>query len=167
MATDDTLIHWDADQAKLPAADYATRDVTADEIPVLDYDDAASPNEYALFVGVMPGQYDGSTALTVKFGWKFTTYVGSQTCDWEISWCRVDDDTQSIESLTFATAQVVLATEASAVGELDYAEINFTNAQADGIQPGEMFVVKVLRDATGGTASPGDAELAFVEVDLQ
>ena len=165
MATGDTLVTFDAAAGIPPPSSFATFDVTAAGHVVLDFDDSTTESVY--FEGVMPGQYDGSTALTVVLGWKFSTYVGSQTCDWEVSWYRVADDADSIESYTFATAQTTLATEASATGELDYASINFTNAQADGIQPNETFVLKVARDDTGGTASPGDAELAFVEIKLQ
>lgn len=165
MATGDSLVAFTAACAHLPSSNYATFDLTAAPNPVLDFDDTTTESAY--FIGVMPGQYDGSTALTVVLGWKFSTYVGSQTCDWEVSWYRVADDADSLESYTFATAQTTLATEASATGELDYASINFTNAQADGIQPNETFVLKVARDATGGTESPGDAELAFIEIKLQ
>jgi len=42
-----------------------------------------------------------------------------------------------------------------------------TIGTSDGVQPSEFFKLKVTRDATGGTASPGDAELFFVEVQLQ
>jgi len=165
MATGDTLVVFTPLHALPPTSNAATFDATAAGDLVLDFDDATT--ETAYFVGVMPGQYDGTTALTVVLHWKFTTFVGSQTCDWEVAFYRVADDTDTIETFTFATAQTGLATEASAAGELDYASINFTNAQADGVQPNERFVLDVTRDATGGTASPGDAELASVEIKLQ
>lgn len=166
MATGDTLIAFTAASAHLPASNPAGQDQTATAlIPCLDFDDSTS--ETAYFLALMPGQYDGTTGLTVVLSWKFTTFVGSQTCDWEVSFYRIADDADSANAYTFATAQTVLATEASADGELDYASINFTNAQADGIQPNEWFVMRVVRDATGGTASPGDAELIGAEIKLQ
>jgi len=165
MATGDSLIQFLPHGSVPPSSNFATLDLTAAPVPILDFDD--STTETIFFIGVMPGQYDGTTALTVVLGWKFTTFVGSQTCDWEVSFYRVQDDTDTIESFTFATAQTKLSTEASATGELKYETINFTNAEADGLQPNEYFVLRVVRDATGGTASPGDAELAFVEIKLQ
>ena len=162
MAAGDPLISFTAAHYTPHETTPATFNQSLDNVGVLDFDDAT--DEYAYFLGVMSGAYDGTSAIDVVLGWKFSTYVGSQTCDWEAAWCRVDDDGQSIESLTFATAQVVLATEAGTTGELDYATIAFTNAQADGIQPNEMFVLRVMRDSSGGTASPGDAELAFINV---
>lgn len=145
-----------------PTTDFPSIDFTAAPFPILDYDDGT--DETSFFAGWIFGQYDGSSALTVTLAWKFTTFVGSQTCDWEVSFYHIADDVNSVEAFTFAAAQTVLATEASATGELDYATIAFTNAQADGIQPNSLFVLRVVRDASGGTASPGDAELHVVEV---
>jgi hypothetical protein len=165
MASGDTLATFEPAHGIPPTSNGATLDQTGLDALVLDFDDSTSETIY--FTGIMPGQYDGTTGLTVVLHWKFTTFVGSQTCDWEVSFYRVADDADSYESATFAAAQTVLATEASLTGELDYASINFTNAQADGVQPNERFILRVVRDASGGTASPGDAELAGVEIKLQ
>ncbi len=165
MASGDTLIAWQATAAHFPTSNAATFDTTGAGLPVLDFDDGI--DETAYFAGVMPGHY-GSQALTVTLAWKFSTFVGSQTCDWEVSFYRVADDADSVESYTFATAQTAIITEASATGELDYGAINFTHAQADSVAKNEFFVLRVTRDASGGTqGSPGDVELAFVEVKVQ
>ncbi len=143
-----------------PATNFASFDTTAAPYPVYDFDDGVDEKIYAL--GFMTGNYDGTSDITVLLPWKFTTFVGSQTCDWEVSFYRVADDLDSIDSYTFAAAQTLIASEASATGELDYASITFTNAQADGIQPNEYFVLQILRDASGGTqGSPGDTELGM------
>lgn len=164
MASGDTYAVFVAQDAFGPSSDFAIPDLAATTlIPVLDFDDSTTKTAY--FLGVMPGTYDGSSGLTVTLGWKFTTPGSSQTCDWEVSFYRVADDADSVAAYTFAAAQTVLATEAGTSGELDYADVTFTNAQADGIQPNEMFILRVVRDATGGTASPGDAELFFAEVE--
>ena len=148
-----------------PSTNYATHDTTAANFPVYDFDD--STDETMQWLCLMPGQYDGTSSLKVVLPWKFSTYVGSQTCDWEAAFYRIADDADSIESFTFATAQTVVDTEAGASGEVSYAEITFTNAQADGIQGGELFVLKVTRDASGGTqGGPGDVELTYPIVEL-
>lgn len=162
MASGDTLCKIHPWYGHPPASNQATKDETAAPDPVLEYDDTTTETMY--FKDLMPGQYDGTSGLTVVLHWKFATYVGGQTCDWEVSFYRIADDADSIESYTFATAQTTLATEATASGYLDYASITFTNAQADGIQPNEEFALRVVRDATGGTATPGDAQLAFIEI---
>lgn len=164
MAAGDTLTAASALGAHFPTTNYPSLDFTAAPDPVLDFDDTTS--ETAYWKLMMPGQYDGTSALNVILAWKFSTFVGSQTCDWEVSFYRIADDADSIEAYTFATAQTATPTEASATGEVDYATIAFTNAQADGIQGGEWFILRVTRDATGGTASPGDAELFGVTVEL-
>jgi len=164
MASGDTLATLNPNASMPPASNPASISTTGADLLVLLYDDATTESRYWSFK--MPGQYDGTSALTVELEWKFLTYVGSQTCDWEVSFYAVADDTNSIDSLTFATAQAVLATEAGTAGEVDYATIAFTNAQADGIQPNERCIVKIARDATGGTASPGDAELLGAEIRL-
>lgn len=137
----------------------AVRSNTGAGFPVWTFDDATTETLY--YYCYMSNLYDGSSGITVTIPWKFTTFVGSQTCDWEVSFYDIADDVNSIETFTFAAAQAVLATEASATGELDYAAVTFTNAQADSVQPGNLFVLRVVRDATGGTASPGDAEFTF------
>jgi len=147
-----------------PSSNAATPDLTAAQFPLWDYDDTTTKTMY--FECFMFGQYDGSSSIAVILPWKFTTFVGSQTCDWEVSFYRIADDADSIEAFSFSAAQTVLDTEASATGEVSYASITFTNAQANGIQPGEKFVLRVVRDATGGTASPGDAELTTPIIQL-
>lgn len=140
-----------------PTSAFATPDTTATGVLVYEFDDDTT--ETMQWLCYMGGGYDGTSNIKVILPWKFATFVGSQTCDWEVSFYRLADDADSIESFTYATAQTTLATEATATGEFDYASITFTNAQADGVQPNEYFMLKVVRDATGGTASPGDAQL--------
>lgn len=139
-----------------PASNFAVPSMTGARIPIWLFDDTTDETLY--YTMYMSDIYDGSSNLTVVIPWKFATYVGSQTCDWEVSFAKMEDDVDTIESLTFATAQTVLATEASATGELDYATITFTNAQADSVGVDDLFCLRVVRDASGGTASPGDAQ---------
>lgn len=163
MASGNLYAEFDALGGVPPASAYATLDMTAADVPVLEFDDGADESVYFRFR--MPDGYDGSSGLTVVVGWKFATFVGSQTCAWKAAFYRVADDADSIESATFASDQASGAvTEASATGEISYDTIAFTNAQADGIQPNEWCILRIKRDAASGTASPGDAQLAFVAV---
>lgn len=150
----------------IPTSAIASKDVSSENLVVYDFDDSTS--ETARFLCYMSGQYDGTSNIRVTIPWNFVTYVGSQTVDWEVSFCRLADNTSgdSIDSFTFATAQTDIFTEPSAAGLIDYASITFTNAQADGVQPNEYFILKVTRDATGGTASPGDARMAIPVITL-
>lgn len=149
-----------------PASNFASLDTTSERLVVYDFDDTTT--ESMQFLCYMSGQYDGTSNIEVTIPWNFTTYVGSQTCDWEASFYRLGDNVtgDSIDSFSFATAQTGIFTEASAAGIFDYAKITFTNAQADGVQPNEYFILKVTRDATGGTASPGDARACIPVINL-
>jgi len=150
-----------ADEGIAPASNPAEPDESGGLIPVLRFDDATDETIY--FKGVANDDYDGTSDIDVTLLWNFATFVASQTCDWEVSFYRIADDADTIETLTFATAQTAIMTVASAAGELDYGTITFTNAQADGLQPGELFMLRVTRDASGGTqGSPGDTQLAGV-----
>lgn len=162
MSSEDGYGAWTAQASWVPPTDYGRLSKFDSGLPCILYDDAVDETNF--FTGWMPGQYDGSSALTVILPWNFLNFVGSQTCDWEVAFARVEDDVDSVDSLVFATAQTVLATEPSATGELDYAEISFTNAQADGIQGNELFVLRVVRDSSGGTASPGDARFGAIAI---
>lgn len=164
MASGDSLASWGAFASFGPSTNFARNAVSAVTlVPNVKFDDATDETRY--FSGVVPGQYDGSSALTTKLMWKFESFGTSQTCDWEVSFGRLDDDGANIDTVVFATAQTGLGTEPGTDGEIDYYSVTFTNAQADGIQPGEAFILRVTRDASGGTqGSPGDAELYFVHV---
>ena len=161
MAAGDTIDFWPAQAGFPPATDHARDGRTATtKAPILLFDDTTT--ETYFYQGYMPGQYDGTTAFDIEIHWKFLTFVGSQTCKWDVSFARIQDDVDSVDSIVFATAQTATPTEASATGEPDYATISFTNAQADGIQPNELYYLRVQRDASGGTASPGDAQLISI-----
>ena len=136
---------------------------TAANIPYVAFDDGTSESWYVMLPA--RGDYDGSASLKVILPWKFTTFVGSQTCKWDVAVLRLNSGGPDMESPTFAAAQSVTDTEAGSAGRPKYAEITFTNAQFDGVQGGEWFVLKITRDAAGGTASPGDAELSGVTVE--
>ena len=165
MASGDHLFFTTAQAAYFPTTSPATLDVR-NLVPCLDFDDSVT--ETAYFIGFMPSSYAGTTGITVTLGWAFTSSgtPGTDTCDWEVALAKVGDDTDDIDGAIFAAANSVIATSASADGELDYAQITFTDgADMDSITAGDMFLIQVTRDSTGGTASPGDAELYFVLVE--
>ena len=164
MASGDSLFFATAQAAHFPTSGIATLDVR-NLVPCLDFDD--SVDESCYFIGFMPSSYSGG-GITVTLGWAFTSSgtPGTDTCDWEVSLAKVADDADDLDGSIFAAANTVTATSASADGELDYAAITFTDgADMDSIAAGDMFLIQVKRDSTGGTASPGDAELYFVLIE--
>jgi hypothetical protein len=164
MSSGDSLLLFTPAMAEFPSSNYPTFD-TRNTVLVLDFDD--STTETCYFRGFMPRVYSGG-GLTVTLGWAFTSSgtPGTDTCDWEIAFASVGDDSDDIDTKTFATANTGIATSASADGEVDYyTGITFTDgADMDSVAAGEYFWMSVARDATGGTASPGDAELVFIEI---
>lgn len=170
MAADDTLVVFTPHHNDPPATRAATFDTFQDSSTpththlVLDFGDEATNTEFADFTGVMPGQYDGSSSLEVTIGWSSNVTTGN--VKWDVAFKSVTDDADDLDSKAFATIQTVTATTASAAGEMDYALITFTNAQADSIGANEMFILRVERDSAdaGDTLTSEDAEFHFAEV---
>jgi len=171
MASLDTLVAFTAQAALLPATRYATFDTFADgSTPtlthiVLDFDPGAT-TEFADFIGVMPGQYDGSSAIEVVLHWSSDATSGA--VKWDVAFKSVTDDADDLDTKSFAAIQTVTPTTASAAGEVDYAVIDFTNAQADGVGANEMFILRVERDSADAadTMNSNDAELHSIEIRL-
>lgn len=164
MASGDSLVVFTPRMAELPTSNFPTFD-TRNTVVVLDFDD--STTETCYFRGFMPRHYDGG-GITITLGWAFTSSgtPGTDTCDWEVAFASVSDDADDLDGSLFAAANTGVATSASADGEVDYyTGITFTDgADMDSVAAGEYFMMSVARDATGGTASPGDAELVFIEI---
>jgi len=164
MASGDTLCVFVPAMSEPPSTNYATFD-TRNGVLVLDFDDATS--ESVEFPGFMPRHYAATTGITVTLGWMFTSSgtPGTDTCVWDVAFKSVSDDADDLDTKAFAAANSVTATSASADGEVDYATITFTDgADMDSVAAGEYFRMSVQRDAASGTASPGDAELVFIEI---
>jgi len=101
MASLDTLVTFTAIAGSPPATRYATLDTFADgSTPtlthlVLDFDPGAT-TEFVDFIGVMPGQYDGSSALEVVLHWSSDATSGA--VKWDVSFKSVTDDADDLET---------------------------------------------------------------------
>jgi hypothetical protein len=163
MASGDSLVFLSAQSPYFPGTNFPTPDLR-NSIPVLDYDD--STTETAYFNCFMPRNY-AAGGVTVTIGWMFTTSgtPGTDTCKWDVAFKSVTDDADDLDTKAFAAVNSVTATSATADGEVAYDTITFTDgADMDSVAAGEYFQLSVARDAAGGTASPGDAELLFIEI---
>jgi len=160
MAGGDTLIVFTALHNEPPSSNPATFDVR-NEHPVLDFD--ASTNESAVFSGVMPQHYDGG-GVTVYIHYAMTSAT-SNTVDWDVSWERIGDQQQDIDSDSFAAVNSVdNTTVPGTAGNVDVVSVAFTDgADMDSVAAGEGFRLKITRDASSDDAA-GDAELLFVEL---
>ena len=81
MASGDTLIIFTPLANEPPTSNYATLD-TRNNHPCLDFD--ASTNESAIFSGIMPQSYAGTTGITVYLHYAMSTAT-SGDIDWDIA----------------------------------------------------------------------------------
>lgn len=160
MASGDTLLIFTALANEPPASSFATLD-TRNGHPVLDFD--ATANESAVFSAVMPRRYSGG-GLTVSLGYSMATATSGDV-DWDIALERIGDQQQDVDADGFAAVNSADNTTVPATsGMVDVVSVAFTDgADMDGVAAGELFRIKVTRDAASDTAI-GDAELHFVEV---
>lgn len=161
MASGNTLATFGPQDNIPPASFFATLDTRNGHL-VLDFD--ASEDENAIFEGVLPRTYAGG-GLTVYIHWAATSAT-SGNCVWNAAFERIGEGQQDIDSDGFATAQTVTAAAPGTSGNVDIASIAFTDgAQIDSIAVGEVFRLKITRDADNGSDTmTGDAELLAIEI---
>lgn len=151
-------------QITYPGANPATPDVRvggstpAESYPVYDFDPAT--DEFIDLLVSLEG-YDGG-GLTVKLRW-----ISAQTSNavvWQVAIQAIPDDTRDVDTSHTYVFNTVTATSATVIGEVDYADVTFTNgADMDSLADGELAIVRVGRDANvGGDTMTGDAELLAV-----
>lgn len=163
MATGDTLAVFTPLHNEPPATIYATLDLR-NVHPVLDFDGSA--DEEAVFSGVLPSGYAGG-GLTVVTFWSFTSATtGSLRVQASIE--RIDASSLDIDADSFATANSAGGTAPGTSGQIIAVSITFTSgAQMDSLAAGELFRVKIRRDADGTSGTDDittDAELLGVHV---
>ena len=161
MASGNTLLIFTPQNNEPPASDYATFDTRNSHL-VLDFNDA-TPNESAVFSAIMPRNYAGS-GLTVYLHYAMTSAT-SGDIDWDVSFERIGDQQQDLDTDGFAAVQSIdNVTVPGTSGLVDIVSIAFTDgAQMDSIAVGESFRMKVTRDGIADSAS-GDAELLAIEI---
>lgn len=161
MASGDTLLQWGAYANEPPSSNYATLD-TRNQHPVLDFD--GGTNESAVFSGVMPQHYAGTTGVTVYIHYAMSTDT-SNDIDWDAAFELVGDQQQDIDSDGFAAVNSTDNTTVPGTsGNVDIISIAFTDgADMDSVTAGDGFRLKITRDAASDTAT-GDAELRWVEL---
>jgi len=160
MASGDTLLIFTPLHNEPPASNAATFDVR-NAHPVLDFDAATS--EDAVFSGVMPQHYGGG-GVTVYIHYSMATATAN-TIDWDAAFERIGDGQQDVDSDSFAAANSEDDTTVPGTsGHVDVVSIAFTDgADMDSVAAGELFRLKVTRDAVSDDAT-GDAELHAVEI---
>ena len=163
MASGDTLNVFTPLHNEPPATIYATLDAR-NAHPVLDFDGAA--DEEAVFTGILPRHYAGG-GLTVYLHVMFSSAT-SGNAYWQVAFERMDDGTLDTDADSFAAFQGAAGNPNGTSGIMTLVTITFTSgAQMDSLAAGEMFRLKVRRDADGSVGTDDvttDAELVGVEI---
>jgi len=160
MASGDTLLQFGPLHNEPPASNSATLDERNGH-PVLDFD--GTTNESAIFSGVMPRHYGGG-GVTAYIHYAMSSATSGDV-DWDAAFERIGDQQQDIDSDGFAAANSVDNTTVPGTsGNVDIVSVAFTDgADMDSVAVGELFRLKITRDAVSDTAA-GDAELLGVEL---
>ena len=161
MASGDTLCVFHPYNNEPPAANYATLDVRNSR-PCLDFD--ATTNESAVFSGVMPQHYAGTTGVTGFIHYAMSS-AEANTVDWDMAFELVGDQQLDVDGDDFAAVNSVDDTTVpGTTGLVDVVSIAFADgADMDSVAAGDGFRLKVTRDAASDDAA-GDAELYWVEI---
>jgi hypothetical protein len=161
MASGDTLLIFTPYSNEPPATVYATLD-TRNAHPVLDFD--AATDESAVFTGIMPRNYAGG-GVTVYLHLTDTNDTNAAHASyWDVSFEAMI--AQDADADGFAAAQSSHAHPNGTSGIPVVLAIPFTDgAQMDSVLAGELFRLKVNRDANNGSDDwANDAELLMVEI---
>ena len=161
MASGDTLVVFTPLHNEPPASNFATLDIR-NQHPVLDFD--ATTNESAVFKGILPRHYAGTTGVTVYIHYAMSS-AEANTVDWDVAFERIGDQQLDIDGDSFAAVNSVdNTTVPGTTGLVDIVNVTFTDgADMDSVAVGEGFRLKITRDASSDDAA-GDAELWAVEV---
>jgi len=161
MASGDTLLVFLPFNNEPPSSNFASLD-TRNLHPVLDFD--ASINESAVFSSVMPQHYAGTTGVTVSIHYSMATAT-ALTVDWDVAFERIGDQQLDVDSDSFAAVNSVDDTTVPGTsGLVDVVSVTFTDgADMDSVAVGELFRIKVTRDAASDDAT-GDAEIHAIEI---
>ena len=159
MASGDSLLVFTPQANQPPVSNFATIDLRNNHL-VLDFD--GGTNESAVFSAVMPRHY-GAGGLTVYIHWASSDTTGN--VDWDVSFERIGDQQQDIDTDGFAAVNSVDNTTVPGTsGLVDIVNVIFTDGvDMDSIAVGESFRMKLTRDAVSDTAT-GDTQLISIEI---
>jgi hypothetical protein len=160
MASSDTLCVFGPRDNEPPSSNMATLGVRNSH-PYLAFD--TTTQETAIFTLFMPRNYSGG-GVTVYITASLTSAT-SGTLGWDVSFERIGNGQQDIDSDGFATAQTITATAVPGTsGNSIVLNVAISNgANMDSVAAGEWFRLRLRRDVANDTAT-GDAEFLGGEI---
>lgn len=169
MSANDSLLLVTALNNEPPDDDFATFDTilgtSADEpddlMPCLDFD--PTTNEHAVFTFTLPSTYSGN-GIRVAIFWTSEATTGN--VKWDIAFKRqaVFDNTATKQ---YAAVQSDVDNMGSTARDVRVSSTTFTDgAQIDNLDVGDLFKIRVTRDAADvlDTINANDVELLAVEL---
>lgn len=158
MASNDTLILWNAINGELPSSGAAAFDVRNGRV-CLDFSDITQ--ECVCFSSIMPNNYSGS-GIGIYLHHASSGTTGN--IGWIIDFERIGDRQQDIDTDGFSVSQAIGPVDVSSTaGEIDIVYTNMPSSGIDGIVAGEFFRMRVKRDVATDTLA-SDAELYAIEL---
>lgn len=150
-----------------PATLAATPDIRAggstpaESVAVYDFNSATT--EYLDYKCHLSDSYDGG-GLTFTALWSASTSTATTACVLQMAIRRFADDAEDIDAAHTYDYNGATDAPADLSGEVQYSAISFTSgADMDSLAAGEMFFLRVRRNATAtGDAMGGDMELIAV-----
>jgi hypothetical protein len=163
MSSGNTLVVFGPNDNEPPASAFATLD-TRNVHPTLDFDGAT--DEEAVFSAVLPAHYAGG-GLTIDTFWAFSSAVsGSLRVQSAIE--RIDASSLDIDADSFAAFNSAGGTAPGTSGQVIKVTLTHASgAEMDSLAAGDMFRLKIRRDADGTSGTDDittDAELLAVHV---
>ena len=142
-----------------PTTNYATLD-TRNNHPILDFDE--DTDESSIYSNIFLEDYDGG-GLTVNIHWS-ADGVTANNVVWNAAIERIGDEILDVDGDSFAAVQAVTDAAPGTDGFVTVATITFTDgAQMDNLAAGELFRIKITRDADNGSDTMlADAQLHAV-----
>lgn len=154
MAAGDILAVFGPLQNLPPASNYAFYNME-NNIPCLSFD--ASTSYSAVFSDVLPANYAGG-GITVTLVWNDSQNTGNVV--WAVSFER-DNSGASLASDNFGTEQSLTVAAPGTALNLAYSDVAFTNSQISSLGTGEMYRLKVRRDAANGSDTNTGSSFIF------
>jgi len=160
MASGETLLEFTPLHNEPPASAFATLD-TRNSHPTLDFDGAT--DEEAVFTAIMPRNYLGGGLILLTY-WSFTSATsGSLRVQAAIE--RMDTSSLDIDADSFDTFASAGGTAPGTSGQI--IAVTITPVGTDGLNAGDMFRLKIRRDADGTSGTDdivSDAEFLGAEL---
>jgi len=157
-----TMSRYNANDAQIPAAAGAAVS-SRNGHPLVAFDD--SDDESCIFNDTMNEDYVTTRTLDVIIQWAAAPVAVVGDVKWNVEWERIAPGGQDLDVDGFAAAKTVTTTTSATNGVTVSSTISFTQAEADGIDTGDAFRLRVTRDADdGGDTLIGDAQVLAVYI---